>query len=95
MRTAVLLLFVSTLLGQGLTGCSRALSASSSDEPSVERTIGPAQVATLDPEALTPSTLTPDQAGALATAMERSFRPESRPGENSPEPTATSTPTLP
>jgi hypothetical protein len=58
----------------------------SGDQPGGVGTAGPAQVATITEAGLTPSTLTPDEAAAVATAMERSFRPDSGPVEESPEP---------
>ena len=90
MRFSVLLALATLGLAcQGVGGGDAASPPSGGDEPSVERTVGPAQVATITAADLTPSTLTPDEAAALATAMERSNRPDSGPVEASPDASAT------
>jgi hypothetical protein len=90
MRISMLLALATVCLAcQGGGGSDLARQQSGGDEPSVEGTIGPAQVATLTAADLTPSTLTPDEAAALATAMERSNRPDSGSVEASPGPSTT------
>jgi hypothetical protein len=90
MRISALLALATLYLAcQGGGGGGVTPPPSGGDEPSVERTVGPAQVATITVADLTPSTLTPDEVAALATAMERSNRPDSGFVEASPEPSAT------